>query len=158
MKKLLNIAFIATITLCMSVNVFAEEVNESTETNTVNTDITTSIAPTYTVTIPGNAVIECNALSTNLGSISLEAAQIDPNYVVTVSANTGLFSNKANEQKTIPYKLMVGTEEFTSSEYDTVGDSTALTIAIEKTAWQVASAGDYSGTITFTVTYGKKTK
>lgn len=156
MKKIWSIALAAALTLCMGMTAFAAEVNESTEPKTVNTEITTSVAPTYTVTIPADTEIEFNAVSTDLGSISLDAAQINPNYVVTVSANAGVFSNEADAQKTIPYKLTAGADEFASAEYMAAGESTALKIAIEKTAWEAASAGDYSGTITFTVAYSEK--
>lgn len=153
MKKIF--AFVLSIALVFSISTtaFAAEIKQDTDPKTANTEITTSIAPTYTVTIPANTEITFNATSTDLGAVSLDAAQINPGYAVKVEANAGELKNKADATKTIPYKLMAGDSEFTSAEYTIAGQATALSIAITQAAWNAAFAGEYEGVITFTVSY-----
>ncbi len=154
MKKLLAVALAVVLVMSLSVTAFAAEVNQNSTPNTSDTTITASIAPTYTVTIPADTGIVFQATSTDFGKIELTAAQLDPNYVVKVSASAGELKNQADNTKTIPYTLNVkGGAAFTSAEYDADGESTALTLNITQNDWDNAYAGQYKGVITFTVEY-----
>ncbi len=115
--------------------------------------VTTSVMPTYTVTIPADTNIAFNATQTDFGKIELTRAQLEPGYAVRVSAATTALTNQADVTKTIPYALNANGKAFTSAEYQAVGDSTALTIDITKADWNQAAAGQYKGTVTFTVAY-----
>lgn len=155
MKKLTALVLTLALTLSLSVTAFAAEITDqdgSPKDTTV--EITTSIEPTYTVTIPANTTVAFNATSTSFGSIKLDAAQLDPGYAVKVELSaSNTLKNKADADKTIAYTIKDGNGVFTSAEYLTAGDSTALTIDITQAAWDAAYAGEYSDTVTFTVSY-----
>lgn len=158
MKKL--IALTLTLSLSLSVTALAAEISQDSDPQEVKTEITTSIEPTYTVTIPENVTVDFNENITDFGAIKLTAAQLEPDCAVRVKLDAGgELKNAADENKTIPYAIRVKDtdEEFTSAEYLTAGASTALTIEITQEAWDAAYAGDYSDTVTFTITYGAVT-
>ena len=48
---------------------------------------------------------------------------------------------------------MNGNNEFTSASYLASGNSTPLTVSINKSEWDNAYAGSYSDTIVFTISY-----
>ena len=98
--------------------------------------------------------MEFNKTSTAFGTIVLDKAQIDPGRVVKVElAASGLLKNKADDTKTIAYAINAGGTAFVSQEYTAAGQSTPLTIDITKQAWDQAYAGEYSDTVTFTISY-----
>lgn len=147
MKKLTTLALAIVLILSLSVTAFAAEDNR-------NTTITTSIDPTYTVTIPADTNVTFNTLSSNFGAVTLTAAQIDPGYAVQVALiASGTLKNQADASKTIPYTIKDSSGVFTSARYTTSGDKTDLTIDITQEAWNTAFAGAYSDTVTFTVSY-----
>lgn len=153
MKKL--IAFILTLAVVasMSVTAFAAQINQDSDPKSSDTVITTSIAPTYTVTIPADTKIDFNAVSQDFGSIKLESARLNPRYAVKVSANAGVLTNEEADLQTIPYELKTGDQVFTSQNYDKAGEETPLTIEIKADDWNKAAAGSYKGTVTFTIEY-----
>lgn len=117
------------------------------------TTITTSIEATYTVTIPESTPITFNMLSNPIGNITVTSARLDPGQKITVAAATdGTLKNDDDTTKTIAYTLKSGGAAFTSADFSENG-SKALSVDITQTAWDNAPAGDYTGTITFTVSY-----
>lgn len=154
MKKWIALFLTLALTLSLPVTAFAAEINQDSDPKTADATVTTSIEPTYTVTIPGNVQVEFNATSTNFGTIKLAAAQIAPGYAVKVELDaSGELKNQADETKTIAYAVNSADGAFESAEYQDEGDSTALTIDITQAAWDAAYAGNYSDTVTFTVSY-----
>lgn len=147
MKKLTALVLVIVLSLSLSVTAFAADNR--------NTTITTSINPTYTVTIPANTNVTFNTLSTSFGAVTLTAAQIDPGYAVKVELNaSGTLKNQADATKTIAYTVNdANGDAFTVGTYTTAGDKTDLTIDITQEAWNAAFAGRYSDTVTFTVSY-----
>ena len=147
MKKLTALVLVIVLSLSLSVTAFAADNR--------NTTITTSISPTYTVTIPANTNVTFNTLSTSFGAVTLTAAQIDPGYAVKVELNaSGTLKNQADATKTIAYTVNdANGDAFTVGTYTTAGDKTDLTIDITQAAWNAAFAGQYSDTVTFTVSY-----
>ncbi len=153
-KKLTCLALALALTLSLSVTAFATEIDQDDGSPaTADTVITTSITPTYVVTIPADTDIPFEATSTELGDIELTSAHLEPGYVVTVSASAGALTNDADSAYAIPYTLESEGSAFTSAQYSAAGDYTTLDISIEQTAWDSAPAGSYTGTITFTVNY-----
>lgn len=161
MKKWIALFLAPALALSLSVTVFAAEITEQNGSPTsADAEITTSIKPTYSVTIPQSMSVEFNAVSTDFGTIQLNTAQIEPDYAVKVELTaSGTLKNEADADKNIPYVIRIkGTEEaFTFGEYQNIGDSTDLTIDITQEAWDAAYAGDYADTVTFTISYGKAT-
>lgn len=70
-----------------------------------------------------------------------------------MTAGYNTLKNSADSSKTIAYTLKSGGSSFTSVDFDTQGESAALTVDIAQAAWHAAYAGSYSDTITFTVSY-----
>lgn len=117
------------------------------------TTITTSIEATYTVTIPESTPITFNVLSNPIGNIAVTAARLAPGEKITVTAVTdGMLKNDDNQTVTIAYTLKSGGAAFSSSDFTSIATK-ALTVDITQEAWDNAPAGDYTGTITFTVSY-----
>ena len=152
MKKLF--AVILTVALLMSLSITAFAAN----TTGGEADITTSIAPTYTVTIPADVNVQFNATKTDFGVIEVAASQIHPDKCIKVALTTdGKLENSIDATKVIPYAIKDSEgAAFTSATYLTEGDKTALSIHITADDWNAAYAGDYSDTVTFTVSYEDK--
>ena len=152
MKKLF--AVILTVCLLASISVTAFAVN----TTGGEADITTSIAPTYTVTIPADVNVQFNATETAFGTIEVTASQIHPDKCIKVELTSdGKLENSIDATKVIPYAIKDSTgAAFTSATYLTEGDKTELSIHITANDWKTAYAGEYSDTVTFTVSYVDK--
>ena len=149
MKKTFVAILIVALLATMSVVAFAA--------NTTGGEavIETSIAPTYTVTIPANVIIDFNATKTDFGAIVVTAAQIHPNKCIKVTIITDKkLENSTDETKVIEYDIMDAEgNPFTSATYLTEGDKTELSIHITEDSWNKAYAGEYSDTVTFDVSY-----
>ncbi|MGN0442589.1 MAG: hypothetical protein ACI4FO_07775 [Acutalibacteraceae bacterium] len=154
MKKILAALLSISILASVSVTAFAAEINQDSDPKTADAEITTSIAPTYTVTIPADVTVEFNAETTDFGEIKVTSAQIDPDKCIKVALTSdGELNNAVDETKVIPYTVTAGNTAFTSETYLATGDSTELTINITQDDWNKAYAGDYSDTVTFEVSY-----
>lgn len=124
------------------------------ETQTRQSTISVSIDPVYTVTIPANTTIERGEQSVKLGSVSLDNARLEPDKNVNVSVSaSGKLKNSKDESKIIAYKIMDGNKEFSTATYAESGNSTNLTLSIDKSEWDKAYAGSYSDTLVFTISY-----
>ena len=152
MKKLVAIVLTFALLASLSVTAFADN------TTGGEADITTSIAPTYTVTIPADVNVAFNATETAFGTIEVTASQIHPDKCIKVAlATDNELNNAIDNTKVIPYTIKDSEgAEFTSATYLTEGDKTELSIHITANDWNAAYAGDYSDTVTFTVSYDNK--
>ena len=152
MKKLFAVILTVAMLATMSVTAFAAN------TAGGEADITTSIAPTYTVTIPADVNVQFNATETAFGAIEVTASQIHPDKCIKVALATDKELNNAiDNTKVIPYAIKDSTgAAFTSATYLTEGDKTELSIHITADDWNAAYAGEYSDTVTFTITYEDK--
>ena len=147
MKKLFAIVLTFALLASLSVTAFAAN------TTGGDADITTSIDPTSTVTIPADVNVAFNATETAFGTIEVTASQIHPDKCIKVALATDKELNNAiDNTKVIPYAIKDSEgAEFTSATYLTEGDKTELSIHITASDWNAAYAGDYSDTVTFTV-------
>ena len=152
MKKLLALILTVAMLATMSVTAFAAN------TTGGDADITTSIEPTYTVTIPANTNVNFNATETAFGTIEVTASQIHPDKQIRVTMTTdGELNNTIDTTKVIPYVIKDASgAAFTTATYLTEGDKTVLSIHITADDWNAAYAGDYTDTVTFTVSYESK--
>ena len=152
MKKLFAIVLTFALLASLSVTAFAAN------TTGGKADITTSIAPTYTVTIPADVNVQFNATETAFGTVEVAASQIHPDKCIKVALTTdNELNNAIDNTKVIPYAIKDSEgAEFTSATYLTEGDKTELSIHITTDDWNAAYAGDYSDTVTFTVSYEDK--
>ena len=152
MKKLFAIVLTFALLASLSVTAFAANATGG------DAEITTSIDPTYTVTIPADVNVAFNATETAFGTIEVTASQIHPDKCIKVALATDKELNNAiDNTKVIPYAIKDSEgAEFTSATYLTEGDKTELSIHITADDWNAAYAGDYSDTVTFTVSYEDK--
>lgn len=150
MKKFISAALALCFVLSLSITAFADDEER-------DTIITTSIQPTYTVTVPSNTTVKFNDTETAFGEIKVDAAQIEPDKYITVALTTdGALNNEADTTKELPYTITDASGTvFTSAKYNEKNQSTALTINITQADWAAAYAGDYSDTVTFTISYGE---
>ena len=90
--------------------------------------------------------------------VEVTASQIHPDKCIKVAIATDKELNNAiDNTKVIPYAIKDSEgAEFTSATYLTEGDKTELSIHITASDWNAAYAGDYSDTVTFTVSYEDK--
>ena len=114
--------------------------------NTVYANNTTTVSytvnPAYTVLIPVDTEVEFNQLSESFGKIQVEKAQLDEGKCIEVSLSSdGVLKNKNNRSDVIPYQILKTSE------------ATPLTISIKQDDWNKAPSGDYSDTVTFTISY-----
>ena len=152
MKKLFALILTVCLLATMSVTAFAAN------TTGGSTTITIDIAPTYTVTIPADVNVQFNATETAFGAIEVTASQIHPNKCIKVELTSdGKLENSIDATKVIPYSIKDSQgAAFTSATYLTEGDKTELSIHITADDWNAAYAGEYSDTVTFTITYEDK--
>ena len=154
MKKLLSFTLALVMMLSVSITAFAATIKQDSASKEANAVISTSIAPTYTVTIPADVNVSFNATSTSFGKIEVTAAQINPNKCIKVALTTdGTLNNTVDSTKVIPYTVNAGATAFTSATYLAAGEKTDLTINITQNDWNSAYAGDYTDTVTFNVSY-----
>ena len=149
MKKVFAVLLTVALMLSLLVTAFAAN------TEGGQADITTSIEPTYTVTIPADVNVAFTANKTAFGAIEVTASQIHPDKCIKVAVDTdGKLENSIDDTKVIPYVIKDSEgAAFTSGTYLTEGDKTELFIHITAEDWDAAYAGSYSDTVTFTVSY-----
>jgi spore coat protein U-like protein len=147
-------AVILAVALMMSMPVTALAAN----TEGGEADITTSIAPTYTVTIPADVNVQFNATETDFGAIEVTASQIHPDKCIKVALSSdGKLENGTDNTKVLPYAIKdADGNAFAEATYLDEGDKTELSIHITADDWNAAYAGEYSDTVTFTVSYEDK--
>ena len=153
MKKLLTLALVGAMLTATGITAFAVDYPGGTQ----NTEITTSVAPTFTVTIPADTAVPFNALSTEFGSVTLESARLAPNKAVQVTVTSDYnLNNSIDDTVVIPYSLNTA-EEAVDADFAAMflnaGEKVDLTINITQADWDAAAAGDYSDTVTFNISY-----
>ena len=155
MKKLASFALAFALCTACAVPAFAEGTTSGTANPTSGkTTITTSIKPTYTVVIPSTTNITFDHADTDLnGTLHLSAAQLDPNYKVTISATANELVNQADDTKTIQFTLREGGNSFTSTAFTDTTKKVQLSAHIDQKAWNAAPAGNYEGSVTFKIAY-----
>lgn len=153
MKK--SLTYILIILAISATNVTA--VVAETDNQTQETTISTNIDPEYTVTIPANTEVTFNETKTSFGAIVVDSAQLAPDKCLKVTLTTdGKMENSADNTKVIPFEIKAGNNVFTSATYFAAGEKTDLTINITQDDWNKAYAGEYSDTVTFTISYEDK--
>jgi len=153
MKKLLTLALVGAMLTATGITAFAVDYPGGTQ----DTEITTSVEPTFTVTVPADTTVPFNALSTEFGSVELESARIAPNKAVQVTVTSDYnLNNSVDNTAVIPYSLKAGNDTLDAdyaATFTTAGEKVDLTIDITQAAWDAAAAGDYSDTVTFNIAY-----
>jgi hypothetical protein len=152
MKKFVSILVSLALVLSFaSIGLFATEPGDNR-----NVEITTSIAPSYTVVIPANTIVTYGQTSTTFGTVKLTAVNMEPGGFVSVSVIKGDLANDHSSTYKIPYTIQntSGTEVSSISLFDTE-DKADLNICITSDDWAAAKAGSYSATVSFEISIGE---
>lgn len=154
-KSLVGIALAGVMAIGMCMPVMAEGVTTATSKElTVNYEV----APSFTVQIPSEAVTY-SGTETILPEITATADLFeDGKLLVTVDKDTIEMATPGNRTATIPLKVKgtgeaAAIEGFKVAEFDDAGASTnaAALGKVVLGAVAGAKAGDYTGTLTFTI-------
>ena len=152
MKKLFAILLTVAMLATMSITAFAEN------TTGGSTEVSFNVDPTYTVTIP--ATVELNKVDTE-GVVTYEN-----DYTITADAGVRLKKNEyievtvasdfemtTAEGATLAYEITKGGAALVNDVVATFNtDKTAQSSTIHISAGDPDFAGDYSDTVTFTIT------
>ena len=156
MKKLASFVLaLAMAAVCAAPAMADNQITQSTS-QSCDTTVSFTIAPSYTVTIPAATVIPFNSTGadTNLkGTLRLDAAQLELNHKITVSAAVTPLHDSAKPAHTIPFTLRKGNAAFTSVEFTKAGEEVQLSVHIDENAWKTVPAGKYEGSVTFEIRY-----
>ena len=156
MKKFASFVLaLAMAAVCAAPAMADNPITQSTS-QSCDTTVTFTIAPSYTVTIPAATDIPFNSTGadTNLkGTLRLDAAQLELNHKITVSAAVTPLHDSAKPAHTIPFTLRKDGAEFTSVEFTKAGEEVQLSVHIDENAWKTVPAGKYEGSVTFEIRY-----
>ena len=141
----------------MALPVWAQE-----NTQHKDTTIKATVESAYTLSIPAETTIAFEAASTDLAGVLKVTGNVLPSQEVEVTVQAKAFHNEA-QGTDLRYKLVNKADGnvFTGDVWDedTLRDGLAgegqgkaiqLSIAIDEKDWELAKAGAYQGTITFT--------
>ena len=176
MKKLLTLLLTAALAITAATTAFAADTTIGPGTNSKQIDVTYTVNPSYTVTIPANITLTSQTNGTAEGTAKVSATNVTVPYGQSVKV--ALHSNfqvkltgvSTTAAPTMSYKVYKVKDPNTKpSNNDLVEDNgTVLEVAPEaagKTGAatlafvtdKVVYSGDYEGTVTFTVSVGAKT-
>ena len=159
MKRLLAIILAAAMIATCSVTAFAAEVNQDTTPPTGTTNVTMSVAPSYTVTIPESVVLneQQDGTYSNDAVITATNIRLNNNKIVTVTMDSDFLLENAQGAAALPYTLTINDAEKASGDtvatFSTNADLTFVqqSDTLQFTAEVPTYAGDYSDTVTFNI-------
>ena len=133
------------------------EITQSSTPKSVRTEVKFNIDPTYTVEIPADTAIDFNTTSETLTpNLGLSTARLDRGFKVTVTAKVNPLQNDKDSSQTIPFTLYADNSPFSKAEFTNTNDKVQLSVHIDQSDWNKAPAGNYTGSVTFTIAYGKE--
>lgn len=146
MKKILCALLILSLIFCATA--LAEgtyDQDDKTATTTLTTTIAGPDAPTYTVVIPSTLAITPNTTSTPL-TVRLVEAKNAKSVTVTAEANGSMTNGSGGT-----INFTVDSTTLTFSNFNSLPSEKWMSIHITEAEWQQAPAGNYTGTLTFTI-------
>lgn len=129
-------------------------INEGQRNDSINsTIVSTDINPSFTMSIPASAQLTYGVEDSNIGNFSVYG-NLKTNQSVSVTITKGDFKNN---KSVLPYRVTdEKNKDLTNLNYtaDDIASKTVtpINVHIDNTAWQLAHAGVYRGSITFTAT------
>ena len=173
MKKLATFVLALAMAAVCAAPALAESPNSSTSSSTTATSDATitqsstsksgsttvkfNIAPAYTVEIPADTAIDFNTTSKTLTpNLGLSTARLNRDFKVTVTATVNPLQNDTDSSKTIPFALYADNSPFRKAEFTNTNEKVQLSVHIDQSDWNKAPAGSYTGSVTFTIAYGKE--
>lgn len=131
-------------------------INEGQRNDQINsTIVSTDVNSSFTMSIPATATLTYGVEDSNIGNFSVYG-NLKTNQSVSVTINKGDFRN-VNDNSVLPYKVTDGkNKDLTNLNYtaDDIASKTVtpINVHIDNTAWQLAHAGKYQGSIQFDAT------
>ena len=160
MKKILTLALVAAMLTATGITAFATEVNQdASEPPNGNTNVTMSVAPSYTVTIPESVVLyeQTDGTYSNDAVITATNIRLNSGKMVSVSMESDFLLENAQGAAALPYTLTINDDKKASGDtvatFDTNADLTLVqqSDTLHFTADVPTYAGDYSDTVTFNI-------
>ena len=162
MKKLLTIMLALVIVLPLSVTAFAAEGDNTfgpSDSTGKNITVTFNVDPTYTVTIPATVTLAKAADGSYKQDATITATDVrleeGKTIVVTLASDFKLTTGASGATYELPYTVTVGDDTTAIATGDTVATFTTNTNEQTNTLHFAAGnptyAGDYSDTVTFTI-------
>ena len=148
MKKLLCVLLTLTLSLILCATALAEDTydeDDSTASTTLTTTIKGPDAPSYTLIIPSTLTITPNATSTTL-TVQLTEANNANSIRVETAANGSMTNGSGGT-----IEFTVTSNELSFGNFSSLPSSKMMNINITAEEWQQAPAGDYTGTMSFTI-------
>ena len=149
MKKLFALLLAITLMATLSVTAFAADYDT---TGDKGMNVTYSVAPAYTVTIPTDVTIDGNAATISAEDVVVEKGQ----YVSVTLAADNNFTVKTTEGATLTYTVTANSENVAAggeilavNPTDGKTGSATVTFAIDESA--IKYAGTYTGSAIFTI-------
>ena len=146
MKKILCALLILSLIFCATA--LAEgtyDQDDKTATTTLTTTIAGPDAPTCTVVIPSTLAITPNTTSTPL-TVRLVEAKNAKSVTVTAEANGSMTNGSGGT-----INFTVDSTTLTFSNFNSLPSEKWMSMHITEAEWQQAPAGNYTGTLTFTI-------
>jgi hypothetical protein len=164
MKKVISLLMVLSMMLCMSVTVLANDSKVTTSGGSSTTIATYSKDASYTVTIPSAITVVANDGSPTAETLTIGAVVAKPGQElkVTVSSKNNWEVKNTNNGVTegYGYDLYAGdattTEKIASVNAGETEETTVSLTAKLKSGVTATTAGDYTDTLTFTVTVADK--
>lgn len=158
MKKLLSIIIAVVLVFAVCVPAFAAEINEKSEQQDANVNITTNTENAqseYTVTIPADFEIAWGDSDAKVKNYSVYTNLVaGASLTVEVTADNNGLMTATSGSDTLTFTLTGGSEEeFTLFNLAGTEPETDVTVKIDNGQWKQAAIGEYSGSLTYTVTY-----
>lgn len=158
MKKLLAAVLTLTLLGTMSATAFATDIKQDSQEQSGSTDVTFSVAPTYTVTIPAKVDLEKDANNRYTKDLTISAENVrlvkGKELHVALSSDFKL-TNASGTAYEWPYTVKVGTSDRVINNNDIVAAFKTMTAEQSEVLHFAADnpeyAGDYSDTVTFTI-------
>ncbi len=164
MKKLWSIVVAIAMVGALTVPVFADTtVQENTVPPTGDTQLTFSVDPTYTVTIPATVTLDKDESEgvkyIGTGTVSADAGlrlEEGKRIEVTLTTCDYLLDTAATATYQLPYTVMAGTTPIENATtpvatFTTEANANVQSSVLTFTAGDPTYAGEYSDTVTFTI-------
>lgn len=162
MKKLLTLLLTAALATAAATTAFATDNtikpgdDGNTDPKTGTTNVTYTVQPTYTVTIPGTVTLD-SRMKSNTATVKAENVTVPHGQAVKVAlTNANSFKVTSQEGAELTYKVTknrqaVNVNDTVLSVASNATDKKGETALVFEITDSVVYSGEYTGTVTFTV-------